>query len=105
MRNSSARFYIFLSIGAAVLTIALKVGAYFLTGSVGLLSDAAESGVNLVAALVATWAITYAAKPSDEEHNFGHFKAEYFSSGVEGALILVAAASIAVAAWQRLLHP
>lgn len=56
MRNSSARFYIFLSIGAAVLTIALKVGAYFLTGSVGLLSDAAESGVNLVAALVATWA-------------------------------------------------
>lgn len=105
MRNSSARFYAFLSIGAAVLTIALKAGAYFLTGSVGLLSDAAESGVNLAAALVATWAITYAAKPPDEEHTFGHFKAEYFSSGVEGALILVAAASIAVAAWQRLLHP
>lgn len=105
MRNSSARFYAFLSIGAALLTIALKVGAYFLTGSVGLLSDAAESGVNLVAALVATWALTFAAKPPDKEHAFGHSKAEYFSSGVEGALILVAAVSIAVAAWQRLLHP
>ncbi|MDZ4877930.1 MAG: Ferrous-iron efflux pump FieF [Chroococcidiopsis cubana SAG 39.79] len=105
MRNSSARFYAFLSIGAAVLTIALKAGAYFLTGSVGLLSDVAESGVNLVAALVATWALTYAAKPPDEEHAFGHSKAEYFSSGVEGALILVAAVSIAVAAWERLLHP
>ena len=105
MRNSSARSYAFLSIGAALLTIALKVGAYFLTGSVGLLSDAAESGVNLVAALVATWALTYAAKPPDEEHAFGHSKAEYFSSGVEGALILVAAASIAIAAWQRLLQP
>lgn len=105
MRNSSARSYALLSIGAALLTIALKVGAYFLTGSVGLLSDAAESGVNLVAALVATWALTYAAKPPDEEHAFGHSKAEYFSSGVEGALILVAAASIAIAAWQRLLQP
>jgi cation diffusion facilitator family transporter len=105
MRNPSARFYAFLSIGAALLTIALKAGAYFLTGSVGLLSDAAESGVNLVAALVATWALTLAAKPPDEEHAFGHSKAEYFSSGVEGALILVAAVSIAVAAWERLLHP
>jgi cation diffusion facilitator family transporter len=105
MRKPSARFYAFLSIGAALLTITLKAGAYFLTGSVGLLSDAAESGVNLVAAVVATWAITYAAKPADEEHAFGHFKAEYFSSGVEGVLILIAAASIAVAAWERLLHP
>ena len=105
MSNKSARFYAFLSIGAALLTIALKAGAYFLTGSVGLLSDAAESGVNLVAALVATWAVTYAAKPPDEEHAFGHFKAEYFSSGVEGALILVAAVSIAFAAWGRLLDP
>ena len=105
MRNSSARSYALLSIGAALLTIALKVGAYFLTGSVGLLSDAAESGVNLVAALVATWALTFAAKPPDEEHAFGHSKAEYFSSGVEGALILVAAVSIAVTAWERLLHP
>ncbi|HEY9640182.1 MAG TPA: cation diffusion facilitator family transporter, partial [Coleofasciculaceae cyanobacterium] len=105
MKNLPARFYAFLSIGAALLTIALKVGAYFLTGSVGLLSDAAESVVNLVAALIATWALTYAAKPADEEHAFGHYKAEYFSSGVEGALILVAAGSIAIAAWGRLFHP
>ncbi|MDX2239853.1 MAG: cation diffusion facilitator family transporter [Leptolyngbyaceae cyanobacterium bins.302] len=105
MNTKSARFYTFLSIGAAMLTIALKAGAYFLTGSVGLLSDAAESVVNLVAAIIATWAVTYAAKPPDEEHAFGHYKAEYFSSGVEGALILVAAVSIAIAAWERLQHP
>lgn len=105
MRNPSARFYTLLSVAAAILTIALKAGAYFLTGSVGLLSDAAESCVNLVAAIVATWAVTFAAKPPDEEHEFGHYKAEYFSSGVEGALILVAAGSIAIAAWNRLLHP
>jgi cation diffusion facilitator family transporter len=105
MKVSSARFYTLLSIAAAILTIALKAGAYLLTGSVGLLSDAAESCVNLVAAIVATWAVTFAAKPPDEEHEFGHFKAEYFSSGVEGALILVAAGSIAIAAWNRLLHP
>lgn len=105
MNNKSARFYTFLSVGAALLTIVLKTGAYFLTGSVGLLSDAAESVVNLVAAIIATWAVIYAAKPPDEEHAFGHHKAEYFSSGVEGALILVAAGSIAIAAWQRLLHP
>jgi cation diffusion facilitator family transporter len=105
MKGKSAQFYTFLSIGAALLTIALKAGAYFLTGSVGLLSDAAESCVNLVAAIIATWAVTYAAKPPDEEHAFGHYKAEYFSSGVEGALILVAAGTIAFAAWERLLHP
>ncbi|MDX2239866.1 MAG: cation diffusion facilitator family transporter [Leptolyngbyaceae cyanobacterium bins.302] len=105
MQNLSARFYTLLSIAAAIVTIALKAGAYFLTGSVGLLSDAAESCVNLVAAIVATWAVTFAAKPPDEEHEFGHYKAEYFSSGVEGALILVAAGSIAIAAWNRLLHP
>lgn len=61
--------------------------------------------VNLVAAVIATWAVTFAAKPPDEAHSFGHYKAEYFSSGVEGALILVAAASIAIAAWERLWHP
>jgi cation diffusion facilitator family transporter len=105
VNNQSARSYAFLSIAAALLTIALKSGAYFLTGSVGLLSDALESGVNLVAAVVAVWALTFAAKPPDKEHAFGHSKAEYFSSGVEGALILVAAAGIAVAAWERLLHP
>jgi len=105
MKNKSARFYTLLSIGAAVITIGLKTWAYLLTGSVGLLSDAAESCVNLVAALVATWAVTYAAKPPDEKHAFGHSKAEYFSSGAEGVLILFAAASIAIAAGQRLLHP
>lgn len=104
MQDKSARFYTLLSVGATALTIALKAGAYFLTGSVGLLSDAAESCVNLVAAIVATWAVTFAAKPPDEEHEFGPYEAEYFSSGVKGALILVAAASMAIAAWNRLLH-
>ncbi len=105
MQNKSARYYAFLSIGAAVLTIGLKLGAYLLTNSVGFLSDALESGVNLVAAIFAVWALTYAAKPPDEEHAFGHSKAEYFSSGFEGALILFAAISIAIAAFPRLLHP
>lgn len=88
-----------------MLTIALKFGAYWLTGSVGLLSDAIESLVNLVAAVVALWALTFAAKPADAEHAFGHSKAEYFSSALEGTLILVAAASIAVEAWSRLFQP
>jgi cation diffusion facilitator family transporter len=105
MQNKSARYYGFLSIGAALLTIALKLGAYLLTNSVGFLSDSLESGVNLVAAIGAVWALTYAAKPPDEEHAFGHSKAEYFSSGFEGALILVAAVSIAIAAIPRLLNP
>ncbi len=105
MSSRSARSYAFLSIAAAIVTIALKFGAYLLTGSVGLLSDAIESIVNLVAALVALWALTYADKPADAEHAFGHSKAEYFSSGAEGALIIVAAISIAIEAWGRLLHP
>jgi cation diffusion facilitator family transporter len=105
MQSKSARFYAFLSIAAAILTIALKLGAYLLTNSIGFLSDAMESGVNLVAAVFAVWALTYAAKPPDEEHVFGHSKAEYFSSGFEGALILVAAVSIAIAAIPRLIHP
>jgi cation diffusion facilitator family transporter len=101
----SARSYAALSIGAAIVTIALKFGAYKLTGSVGLLSDAFESIVNLVAALAAFWALSYAAKPPDAEHTFGHSKAEYFSSALEGFLILIAAGGIAVAAGQRLLTP
>ena len=105
MNTSSARSYVTLSIGAAILTIALKFGAYFLTGSVGLFSDAAESVVNLIAALVALWALTLAARPPDKEHEFGHSKAEYFSSGLEGALILIAAISIGMAAWERLFDP
>lgn len=102
MTARSARSYTLLSIAAAILTIALKFGAYRLTGSVGLLSDALESGVNLVAAVVAFWALSFAAKPADETHEFGHYKAEYFSSGLESALIVVAAISIAIAAWGRL---
>ncbi len=101
----SARAYAVLSIAAAVVTIALKFGAYRLTNSVGLLSDAIESLVNLVAAVVAFWALTVAAKPPDAGHAFGHSKAEYFSSALEGTLIIIAAASIAVAAGERLFHP
>nr|WP_268905984.1 cation diffusion facilitator family transporter [Dictyobacter formicarum] len=95
----------FLSIAAALATMAVKFIGYFLTGSVGLFSDAAESVVNLVAALVGLWALTLAARPADEDHTYGHTKSEYFSSGVEGALILVAALVIAVESVPRLFHP
>ncbi|HEY9877044.1 MAG TPA: cation diffusion facilitator family transporter [Leptolyngbyaceae cyanobacterium] len=105
MTPNPARRYALLSIVAAVCTIALKTGAYWVTGSVGLLSDALESGINLVAAVVAFWALSFAAKPPDEQHPFGHTKAEYLSSGLESALILVAAVSIAIAAWERLFDP
>lgn len=101
----SARSYIYLSIGAAIITIGMKFGAYLITGSVGLLSDAIEGLVNLFAALFAFWALTVAERPPDEEHAYGHTKVEYFASGLEGALILVAAASIAWAAIQRLMNP
>lgn len=101
----SPRFYPLLSVAAALATMALKFFGYSLTGSVGLFSDAAESVVNLVAALVAVWAVTLAARPADEEHAYGHTKSEYFSSGVEGALILVAAVVIAVEALPHLAHP
>jgi cation diffusion facilitator family transporter len=94
-----------ISVLAALVTIGLKGGAYLLTGSVGLLSDALESFVNLIAAVVALFALSVAARPADEEHTYGHTKAEYFSSGFEGALIVVAAASIVVAAVRRLIDP
>ncbi len=97
--------FAWLSIGAAVLTIALKTIAYFLTGSVGLLSDALESLVNLAGALMALAMLTIAARPADEDHAYGHSKAEYFSSGVEGTLILIAAVSIIIAAAPRLITP
>lgn len=97
--------YAWLSIGAAVVTIALKTGAYLLTGSVGLLSDAVESLVNLVGAVMALAMLTIAARPADDDHAYGHSKAEYFSSGVEGTLILIAAVAIAAAAVQRLFVP
>jgi len=103
-RTSLTR-YAWLSIGAAVVTIALKSGAYLLTGSVGLLSDAIESGVNLVAALMALAMLTVAARPEDDNHAYGHSKAEYFASVVEGILILVAAGSIIWTAAGRLMHP
>ena len=107
-KQTSARspsFYAGLSIIAAVVTIALKVGAYLLTGSVGLFSDAAESSVNLVAAVGAFLALGTAARPPDEEHAYGHTKAEYFSSALESVLIIVAAVWIAVTAIGRLLEP
>lgn len=97
--------FAWLSIAAAVATIGLKSGAFLLTGSVGLLSDAAESVVNLVAAVVALIALRVAARPADEAHQFGHGKAEYFSAGIEGLMIFVAAAAILVSSVQRLLHP
>jgi cation diffusion facilitator family transporter len=99
------RRYAWFSIAAALATITLKAGAYLLTGSVGLLSDAVESLVNLAGALMALWMLTVAAREPDEEHAWGHSKAEYFSSGVEGTLILFAATGIAIAAVDRLLAP
>lgn len=101
----SPTFYAWLSVATSVVTIALKFGAYLVTGSVGLLSDAVEAVVNIVAALVALGVLTYAAAKPDREHNFGHEKAEYFSSGIEGTLIFVAAAGIVWTAIPRLLAP
>jgi cation diffusion facilitator family transporter len=103
-RSSLTRFA-WLSIAAALLTILLKAAAYLLTGSVGLLSDALESFVNLAGAIMALAMLTVAARPADEDHLYGHSKAEYFSSGVEGTLILLAAISIGGTAVQRLIHP
>lgn len=101
----SLRRFTYLSIAAAIVTIGLKAGAYMLTGSVGLLSDALESFVNLAAALMALWMLIISERPPDDEHTYGHAKAEYFSSGVEGVLILIAASMIAWSAVQRLLNP
>ncbi len=97
--------YLKLSIAVALATIALKTGAWRLTGSVGLLADAMESIVNLAGAMFALWMVTVAARPADEDHPFGHHKAEYFSSGFEGVLIFIAALAIVWAAVNRLLAP
>ncbi len=97
--------FAWLSIAAAVLTISLKMGAYWLTGSVGLLSDGLEAFVNLAGALMALAMLAIAARPADEQHAYGHSKAEYFASGVEGTLILIAALSIAAVAIPRLMNP
>jgi len=103
--HKSLRKFAWLSIGAAVVTIALKTGAYILTGSIGLLSDAIESLVNLVGAIMALIMLTIAARPADHDHVYGHSKAEYFASFTEGVLILGAAVGIIITAVQRILTP
>jgi cation diffusion facilitator family transporter len=93
------------SIVVALITIGLKTLAWWITGSVGLLSDAMESLVNLASAVFALVMVTIAARPADEDHPYGHHKAEYFSSGFEGLAIIVASIGIGWTAVQRLLHP
>ena len=97
--------YAWLSVLTAIVIILFKVAAYLLTGSIGFLSDALESGANIIAAIITLVALIVAARPPDREHTFGHSKAEYLSSGAEGTLILFAAIMIAVQAVQRLLDP
>jgi cation diffusion facilitator family transporter len=97
--------FAWLSIGAALATIAFKAAAYIITGSVGLLSDAVESLVNLIGGIMALAMLKVAERPADEDHAYGHSKAEYFASGLEGGLILVAAIAIGIAAALRLLAP
>jgi len=106
MQNrSSLTKFAWLSIAAAVATIALKTGAYFLTDSIGLLSDAIESFVNLAGAIMALFMLIIAARPADDDHVYGHSKAEYFASVTEGILILGAAIGIMGTAVQRLIDP
>ena len=105
MAMKATRKMALLSIATSIATLALKFGAYFLTDSVSLLSDALEALVNLAAGVVALTAVTIAEQPADDRHTYGHDKAEYFSIGVEGTLILFAAASIIYAGWDRFLHP
>jgi cation diffusion facilitator family transporter len=105
MARARLQYVVLLSIFAAVATIGLKGTAYWVTGSVGLLSDAMESGINLLAALTAFASLWYSSRPVDPSHTYGHEKIEYFSSGLEGILILVAAVGIAWYAIRRLLVP
>ena len=105
MLPPSLKRYAWLSIVTALATIVLKGIAWWLTGSVGLLSDAIESFVNLAGAIMALWMLTLAALPADDDHAHGHGKAEYFSSAFEGFLILLAAVSIGYTAIERLMHP
>jgi cation diffusion facilitator family transporter len=105
MAPAHLRLPVWFSILASVLTLALKTAAYWITGSVGLLSDAAESGVNLVASVTALLSLWYSSMPVDVNHTYGHEKIEYFSSGLEGVLVVVAAVGIAWYAVQRLIHP
>ena len=105
MKHRSPSFYAGVSVATSVLTIVLKFWAYSVTDSVGLLSDAIESLVNIVAALVALAVLYYVAFGPDDDHNFGHDKAEYFSSGIEGGLIIAAAVAIVWSAIPRLIEP
>ncbi len=97
--------FLWLSVILALVTMAIKGAAAYMTGSVGILSDALESGVNLLAALVSLWALNLSAKPADANHHFGHGKAEYFSAAVEGILIFIAASLIIVGGVERLINP
>ncbi|QWF71309.1 cation transporter [Methylomonas paludis] len=101
-KPTSLTFYGWLSLLAAIFTIALKSYAYWLTNSVGLLSDALESVINLIAAIIMLIVLSIAARPPDDRHTYGHEKIEYFSSGAEGIMILLAAFSIIWTAWERL---
>ncbi len=105
LRQLTPQKLLWVSVVVAVLTITLKTGAWYVTGSVGLLSDALESLVNLGSALFAVVMVTIARRPADDDHPYGHHKAEYFSSGFEGALIIVAAGAIIWTAVPRLIHP
>src|SRR5688500_8583882 len=105
MSQLALRGAIALSIAAAVLTIGMKTAAYLLTGSAGLMSDALESGVNLLAAGTAYFSLWYAARPPDPNHTFGHEKIEFFASGFEGGLILVAGLGTIYYAVSRLILP
>ena len=105
MNERPLTYYARLSVVAAVVTFILKLCAWRLTGSIGLLSDALESVVNLAAAFVALGSLAVAARPADDEHAFGHSKAEYFAAGTEGALILVAAVAIGWSAVERFFSP
>ncbi|MDB5880844.1 MAG: cation transporter [Ramlibacter sp.] len=105
VEDLSPQLLLRVSIGVAVLTIVLKSLAWWITDSVGLLSDAMESFVNLASAVFALVMVIIARRPADAEHPYGHHKAEYFSSGFEGLLIMVAALGIILAATQRILHP
>ena len=105
MNSPRLRALISLSIAAAIITLGMKSAAYLLTGSVGLLSDALESCINLLAAVTAYFSLWYSARPVDATHTYGHEKIEYFSSGLEGALILVAGLGIVWTAIQRLIEP
>lgn len=103
--RSALTRYAWLSVVTAVIIILLKVAAYLLTGSIGFLSDALESGANILAAIITLVALVVAARPPDREHAYGHSKAEYLSSGAEGTLILLAAVFIIIQAISRLLNP